>query len=283
VPVSSLRSVLSQAFDLRYGVPAFNVVNDLTMQAVVDAAVEARAPVIVQTSVKTVRAAGAAVLAGLHRAIAEQATVPVVLHLDHCPDRAVVTECIRHGWNSVLFDGSGLDLAECTRQTRGVVSEAHASGVDVEGEIEGIKGVEDDIGSDLDTGVYSIDSSVEFIKVTGIDCFAPAIGNAHGMYRSTPTLDAERVTQIVARAGIPIALHGGSGLTEAQFGDLVSRGCAKVNVSTALKQAFLGSNRAYLADNPGVTEPLRLLDHVREAVKEMALYHIASVGAAGRA
>jgi fructose-bisphosphate aldolase class II len=281
--VSSLRSVLSPAFDLRYGVPAFNVVNDLTMQAVVDAAVEARAPVIVQTSVKTVRAAGAAVLAGLHRAIAERAPVPVVLHLDHCQDRAVVTECVRHGWNSVLFDGSGLDLAECTRQTREVVAEAHASGVDVEGEIEGIKGVEDDVGSDLDTGVYSIDSSVEFIKATGIDCFAPAIGNAHGMYRSTPTLDAERVTQIVARAGIPIALHGGSGLTEAQFGDLVSRGCAKVNVSTALKQAFLGSNRAYLADNPGVTEPLRLLDHVRQAVKEMALYHISSVGAAGRA
>jgi fructose-bisphosphate aldolase class II len=283
VPVSSLRSVLGQAFDRRYGVPAFNVVNDLTMQAVVDAAVEARAPVIVQTSVKTVRAAGAAVLAGLHRAIAEQAPVPVVLHLDHCPDRAVVTECVRHGWNSVLFDGSGLDLAECTRQTREVVAEAHASGVDVEGEIEGIKGVEDDIGSDLDSGVYSIDSSVEFIKATGIDCFAPAIGNAHGMYRSTPSLDAERVTQIVARAGIPIALHGGSGLTEAQFGDLVGRGCAKVNISTALKQAFLGSNRAFLESNPAVTEPLRLLDHVREAVKEMALYHIASVGAAGQA
>jgi len=283
VPVSSLRSVLGQAFDRRYGVPAFNVVNDLTMQAVIDAAVEARAPVIVQTSVKTVRAAGAAVLAGLHRAIAEQAPVPVVLHLDHCPDRAVVTECVRHGWNSVLFDGSGLDLAECTRQTREVVAEAHASGVDVEGEIEGIKGVEDDIGSDLDSGVYSIDSSVEFIKATGIDCFAPAIGNAHGMYRSTPSLDAERVTQIVARAGIPIALHGGSGLTEAQFGDLVGRGCAKVNISTALKQAFLGSSRAFLESNPAVTEPLRLLDHVREAVKEMALYHIASVGAAGQA
>jgi fructose-bisphosphate aldolase class II len=283
VPVSSLRSVLGQAFDRRYGVPAFNVVNDLTMQAVVDAAVEARAPVIVQTSVKTVRAAGAAVLAGLHRAIAEQAPVPVVLHLDHCPDRAVVTECVRHGWNSVLFDGSGLDLAECTRQTREVVAEAHASGVDVEGEIEGIKGVEDDIGSDLDSGVYSIDSSVAFIEATGIDCFAPAIGNAHGMYRSTPTLDAERVTQIVARAGIPIALHGGSGLTEAQFGDLVGRGCAKVNISTALKQAFLGSNRAYLDDNPAVTEPLRLLDHVRQAIKEMALYHISCLGAAGQA
>jgi fructose-bisphosphate aldolase class II len=283
VPVSSLRSVLGQAFDRRYGVPAFNVVNDLTMQAVVDAAVEARAPVIVQTSVKTVRAAGAAVLAGLHRAIAEQAPVPVVLHLDHCPDRAVVTECVRYGWNSVLFDGSGLDLAECTRQTREVVAEAHASGVDVEGEIEGIKGVEDDIGSDLGTGVYSIDAAVAFIKATGIDCFAPAIGNAHGMYRSTPTLDAERVTQIVARAGIPIALHGGSGLTEAQFGDLVARGCAKVNISTALKQAFLGSNRAYLDGNPAVTEPLSLLNHVRRAVKEMALYHISCLGAAGQA
>jgi fructose-bisphosphate aldolase class II len=282
VPISPLRPVLGKALDARYGVPAFNVVNDLTMQAVVDAAVEARAPVIVQTSVKTVRAVGGGVLAGLLRAIAADAPVPIVLHLDHCPDRAVITECIRRGWNSVLFDGSGLDLDECTRQTKEVVEEAHASGVDVEGEIEGIKQVEDDISPD-GTGVYSIESSVGFIKATGIDCFAPAIGNAHGMYTSTPTLDAERVTQVVTRTGIPVALHGGTGLTEAQFRDLVGRGCAKVNISTALKQAFIGSYRAYLSDNLAVTEPLQVLDHVRRAVKEMALHHITWLGAAGQA
>jgi fructose-bisphosphate aldolase, class II len=282
VPISPLRSVLRQALDRGYGVAAFNVVDDLTMRAVVDAAIEARAPVIVQTSVKTVRAVGSGVLAGLFRAIAANAPVPVVLHLDHCPDRAVITECIRQGWNSVLFDGSGLDLDDCSRQTREVVEQAHSSGVDVEGEIEGIKGVEDDISAHGE-GVYSIESSVDFITTTGIDCFAPAIGNAHGMYPSTPVLDAERVSQIVARTGIPVALHGGTGLTEAQFRDLVGRGCAKVNISTAVKQAFVGGYRTYLTDHPSVTEPLQVMEHVRRAVREVARYHISCLGAAGQA
>lgn len=283
MPISTLKSVLGPAFEHGYGVAAFNIVNDVTAQAVVDAAVTARAPVILQTSVKTIQAAGAGVLGPLIRAIAAEAPVPVVLHLDHCPDRAVISECIRHGWNSVLFDGSGLDIADCTRQTQEVVHEAHASGVDVEGEIEGIKGVEDGVGSDLDTGVYSADSSVAFIKATGVDCFAPAIGNAHGMYRSTPSLDAEKVTEIVSRAGVPVVLHGGTGLSENQFRDLVQRGCAKVNISTALKRVFLGSSRSYLTENQEVTEPLRLLEHVRAAVRDMALSHIRILGGEGRA
>jgi fructose-bisphosphate aldolase, class II len=282
VPISPLRSVLRQALDRGYGVAAFNIVDDLTMRAVVDAAIEARAPVIVQTSVKTVRAVGSGILAALFREIAASAPVPVVLHLDHCPDRAVITECIRQGWNSVLFDGSGLDLDDCSRQTREVVEQAHASGVDVEGEIEGIKGVEDDISARAE-GIYSIESSVDFITTTGIDCFAPAIGNAHGMYSSTPVLDAERVSQIVARTGIPVALHGGTGLTEAQFRDLVGRGCAKVNISTALKQAFIGGYRTYLTDNPSASEPLHVMEHVRRAVTEVARYHISCLGAAGQA
>jgi ketose-bisphosphate aldolase len=282
VPISTLRSVLHDAFDRRYGVPAFNVVDDLTMQAVVNAAVRARSPVIVQTSVKTVRAVGGGVLAALFRAIAADAPVPVVLHLDHCPDREVITECIKHGWNSVLFDGSGLELAECTRQTREVVEQAHASGVDVEGEIEGIKGVGDGVAAQRD-GVYSIESAVGFIAATGIDCFAPAIGNAHGMYTSEPALDAERVSQLVALTGIPVALHGGTGLTEAQFRDLTGRGCAKVNISTALKHAFIGGYRGFLADHPSVSEPLQVMTHVRDAVEDMALYHVSCLGAADRA
>jgi fructose-bisphosphate aldolase, class II len=283
VPISPLKSVLAQAFERGYGVAAFNVVNDLTAQAVVDAAIEARAPVIVQTSVKTVRAAGTGVLAALVQAIAANAPVPVVLHLDHCPSREVISECIRHGWNSVLFDGSGLELDDCMRQTKEVVAEAHASGVDVEGEIEGIRGVEDGIGSALDTAVYSVDSSIDFITATGVDCFAPAIGNAHGMYSSTPSLDAEKVTQIASRTGVPVVLHGGTGLTEAQFRDLVRRGCAKVNISTALKQVFIGSSRAFLNENPGVSEPLQLLDYVRQTVRAMALSHIRTLGGEGQA
>ena len=103
------------------------------------------------------------------------------------------------------------------------------------------------------------------------------------MYRSTPSLDAEKVTEIVSRAGVPVVLHGGTGLSENQFRDLVQRGCAKVNISTALKRVFLGSSRSYLTENQEVTEPLRLLEHVRAAVRDMALSHIRILGGEGRA
>ena len=153
--------------------------------------------------------------------------VPVTLHLDHCPERAVISDCLRTGWNSVLFDGSALPVEENTRQTVEVVEEARRYGAHVEGEIEGIAGVEDGVGSDTADGRQSLEVVVDFVRTTGVDVFAPAIGNAHGLYKAEPTLDAQRVSDIVAAVAIPIALHGGTGMTNAQFKDLIGRGCAK--------------------------------------------------------
>jgi fructose/tagatose bisphosphate aldolase len=116
-----------------------------------------------------------------------------------------------------------------------------------------------------------------------VDIFAPAIGNAHGVYTRTPDLDAERVSDIVAATGVAIALHGGSGMSDEQFTDLVGRGCAKVNISTALKIAFVDAHREYLEANPGKHDPPKLLAHVRAAVKQMAEDHIRIFGSAGRA
>ena len=112
-----MKDIVDRAFSERYGVPAINVFNDLTLEAVLAGAVEARSPVIVQTSVKTVRSIGAGVFASLWRSLTEGIEVPVSLHLDHCPDRSVVTECLKHGWNSVLFDASALPVEENQRQT----------------------------------------------------------------------------------------------------------------------------------------------------------------------
>jgi fructose/tagatose bisphosphate aldolase len=138
VPVVPLREILSDAFAQRYGVPAINVFNDLTMEGVLAAAVESRSPLIVQTSVKTVKSIGGDVLFAMWTAMTAGIEVPVTLHLDHCPERAVITECLDRGWNSVLFDASNLDVAENTRQTVEVVAEARRHGADVEGEIEAI-------------------------------------------------------------------------------------------------------------------------------------------------
>ena len=259
IPVVSLKEVLGRAFEERYGVAAFNVVNDVTLQAVLTAAVATRAPVIVQTSVKTVRMFGANVLGSMFREMAQALPVPATLHLDHCPDREIISLCIANGWNSVLFDGSGLSVDENTRQTTEVVHEAHEAGVDVEGEIEGITGVEDDVGSPNTHPQYALDIAVDFIRTTGIDCFAPAIGNAHGVYHQEPQLDAQRVSDIVTVEPIPIVLHGGTGLAQHQFDDLIRRGCAKVNISTALKIAYIDAHKEYLGAHPGHARPARAL------------------------
>ena len=193
------------------------------------------------------------------RARADDVPVPVTLHLDHCPDREWISICLRTGWNSVLFDGSELDVAENTRQTIEVVAEAERLRRQVEGEIESVLGVEDGVGSDEAGEVHPVEVSSEFIEATGIYSFAPAIGTAHGLYKAEPHLMPERVTEIVEQHPIPQVLHGGTGLTEAQFTDLIARGCAKVNISTALKIAFVDSHREYLEANPAKKDPPSML------------------------
>jgi ketose-bisphosphate aldolase len=283
MPVVPIREILDPAFDQRYGVAAINIVDDLTLEAVLDAATELESPLIVQTSVKTVKSLGAGPLMSMWRARADAVPVPVSLHLDHCPDREWITTCLDAGWNSVLFDASHLDVAENTRQTIEVVAEADRHGAQVEGEIESVLGVEDGVGSDEAGAVHPIEVSSKFIEDTGIYSFAPAIGTAHGLYQKTPHLMPERVTEIVERHPIPMVLHGGTGLTEDQFTDLIARGCAKVNISTALKIAFVQSHREYLDANPGKNDPPSLLAHVKAAVKQMAIDHIAMFGSAGKA
>lgn len=285
MPVVSLKAILDRAFAERYGVPAINVVNDLTLEAVLAAAVERRSPLIVQTSVKTVRSIGRDVLYGMWATMTAGIEVPVSLHLDHCPEREVISDCLRGGWNSVLFDASQLPVEENLRQVIEVVAEARAVGGHVEGEIEAITGVEDGVGSDDVAKRQSLEVAVDFIERSGIDVFAPSIGNAHGVYTAEPKLDAQRVTDLVDATGIPIALHGGTGMTDAQFNDLIERGCAKVNISTALKVTFMKTNLEFLrrAEAAGKWDPPSLFREVRAAVTEMACGFIDTFGSAGKA
>lgn len=282
MPVVATREILRRAFAERYGVAAINVVNDLTMQAVLDAAEELRAPVIVQTSVKHVQLTGAPVMIAMWRAMTKDVSVPVALHLDHCPDRAVISECLELGWNSVLFDASKLTVEDNQRQCIEVVAEARRYGADVEGEIEGFKRTEEMTGDEA-ANVQSLETVVEFVKATGVDVFAPAIGNAHGTYRTTPHLDSQRVTDIVEATGIPVALHGGTGMSPEQFSDLIARGCAKVNISTALKIAFMQAGADHMAANPGKFDPPAQMQAQHAAVKAMAMDHIRLFGSDGKA
>ena len=283
MPIVSIKEILSRAFEERYGVGAFNIVNDLTLEAVLAAACELKAPLIIQTSVKTVKSIGLNVLYAMFREMASPLPIPVSLHLDHCPDRAVITACLNKGWNSVLFDGSHLPVEENRRQTIEVVAQARAYGAHVEGEIEGIMGVEDGVGSDEASAVQSLDTALDFIRSTGVDIFAPYIGNAHGMYKAAPKLDAQRVSDIVTAVPIPIALHGGTGLLLEQFTDLIARGCAKINISTAVKISYMRATAAYLQEHPGKYDPPALFRFVRTEVMAMAADHIRMFGSAGKA
>jgi ketose-bisphosphate aldolase len=282
MPAVPTGQILDRAFGEHYGVAAINVLNDLTMEAVLAAAEELRAPVIVQTSVKTVEQVGLDVLYAMWVEMTKAITVPVALHLDHCPQRELISACLAKGWNSVLFDASKLSVEENTRQCIEVVAEAKRYGALVEGEIEGFKRVED-VADDEEAEEQSLAVAVDFIKSTGVDVFAPAIGNAHGMYRATPKLDSQRVTDIVTATGIPVALHGGTGMTPEQFSDLIGRGCAKINISTALKISFMRSGYDYMTEHPGQYDPPSIFQAQRAAVMQMAKEHMRMFGSVGKA
>ena len=185
----------------------------------------------------------------------------------------------------MLFDGSLLPVSENQRQTIEVVAEARAVGANVEGEIEAITGVEDGVGTDAESKQQSLEVAVEYIERTGVDVFAPAIGNAHGVYHAEPKLDAQRVSDLVEAAGVPIALHGGTGMTDAQFTDLIARGCAKVNISTALKVVYMKANLEFLrgAEAKDTWDPPSLFRDVRASVLTMAADHMRRFGSVGKA
>jgi ketose-bisphosphate aldolase len=283
---ASTKQLALQARAAGYAVPAVNIVDGISIAAVVKAADSVGSPIILQTSVKTVKYFGAPVLAAIAQAAADEASVPVALHLDHCPDRSVITEAITHGWSSVLFDASDRPFDVARAETAEVTAEAHAAGVDVESEIENIVGVEDGVGSD-DPNVhfYSDEQLVEVATETGTDLIAPALGTAHGLYKASPVLLVDRVKALAALTDIPIVLHGGTGLSAEEFHAFIEAGVSKINISTALKLAYMYSARDHLAEaeRTGKWEPVKLFDQIRDSVTETVVEHIQLFGSANRA
>lgn len=283
MPVVPMQQILRDAFDKRYGVGAFNIVDWVTMDAVLAAAAETKSPVIVQVSVKTVKVMGAKLIQVMFAEMASRVPAPATLHLDHCPDRKVIDDCIAAGWNSVLFDASKLSYEENLAQTKEVVAQAHRHGVAVEGELEAVKGVEDGLGGEDEGAVVPLDKAVAFIRATGIDSFAPAIGTAHGVYKGTPKINFNRVSEIVAAEPIPLVVHGGTGLSDETFHELIRRGAPKINVSTQLKIVLADSYRTYLAEKPTEYDPLKLLGAVKKNLVAQVIAFMKIFGSEGKA
>lgn len=268
-----------------YAVPAVNVLDDLSLRAVVAAAVATSAPLIVQLSVKTVRSTGTELLTTMFRLATREAPVPVALHLDHCPDRAVIDEVVAAGWSSVLFDASDRDLATAERETAEVVAQAHAAGIDVESEIENIIGVEDGVGSDVALHAYSVPELAEVAARTGADLIAPQLGTAHGEYRARPVLLPERVRELAALTDRSIVLHGGTGLSAQDFRAFIDAGVSKINISTAVKVAYMRSAAVHLDEARARDrwDPPSMFRDVSAAVEAAIVPLIEQFGAAGHA
>jgi fructose-bisphosphate aldolase class II len=281
--VASLPEVMDRAFEQRYGVAAFNTVDDITMQGVIRAAEQSRSPLIIQISVKTVKFWGAEVIQHMFTDMATRATVPIALHLDHCPDPEIAKSCLNVGWNSVLFDGSGMSFDENLRVTHDIVKYANGLGASVEGEVVAVAGVEDGMGSDEEGGLPPIEKELEFVRDTGIYCYAPPIGTAHGFYKAAPRIRYDRMEYLVQKTNMPMVLHGGTGLTTEVYQRLIALGAAKVNISTALKKTYADGFATYLEKHPAQYDPLKLIGSVQSDVTAMAQALFKTFGSEGRA
>jgi len=280
----NMREMLGRARDGGYAVGAFNIVDPMTAQGVVRAAEAKRAPVIIQTSAKTVELLGTGCLSAMVRELAEKAAVPVALHLDHCKNMDLIGACIRAGWSSVMVDASSLPFEENVRMTREVVALARPLDITVEGELGAIVGVEDDIFvKEGEAHLADPAQSVEFVKRTGVDVFAPAIGTAHGIYKGVPVIAFDRLKEIAGSAGALVAIHGGTGLSDEVFRRVIGLGGVKVNISTQIKHIYRDSFTGFIGKNPGVYEPVKIMAAVRGDTQAAVESFIDKFGSAGKA
>ncbi|MBP6944867.1 class II fructose-1,6-bisphosphate aldolase [Patescibacteria group bacterium] len=302
----SSASLLKKARAGKYAIPAFNI-NDLEMlKAVIQAAVLERSPIIVQTSEGAIEYAGMDYLIAMVN-VAAKNKIPVVLHLDHGKNLKTIKLAIDSGYTSVMFDGSALPYLENVRDTKQVVKWAKAKRVSVEAELGSIKGIEDLVNvQERDAVLTNPEQAVQFVKETGCDALAVAIGTAHGAYKfkGITHLDLERLKEISKRVKLPLVLHGASGVMEnvvelaekygAKLGEArgvldedikkaIPLGIAKINIDTDLRLAFTAGVREALHDLPTVIDPRKLLEPASLLMTEVARYKIRLFSSHGKA
>ena len=289
--IVNAREIAQQAAEGKYAVGAFNVTNLIQLEGVVDAAVEMKSPVIIQTSVKPSKFLGPDVLVSIYRAIAASAPVPLCLHLDHCTEIAHCKRCADAGYTNIMIDASKQPFEDNIAQTREVVEYCHKAGdISVEGELGTVGGVEDQIRvAEDEAQLANPDQAVQFVEQTGVDLFAPAIGTAHGVYKTrNPKIDFERlgrINRILNGRGVktPLVVHGGTGLPADYITRLIEMGGAKFNVSTELKHTLIDSGFGYVSAHRDEYDPGKVDIAVRDAIRKTVVAWIQKLGSAGKA
>jgi len=278
------KEILDHAHKYNYAVGAFNVNNMEIVQAIIEAAEETNSPVILQASQGGIKYAGIEYIAALGKLAGRKAKVPVALHLDHGTDFDQVMLCIRHGFTSVMIDGSKYDFQKNINITKKVIEVAHAVGVSVEAELGKIGGTEDNVTVDEREATFTDPKEAKiFVDETGVDYLAIAVGTAHGVYKGEPKLDFDRIKAIKELLEIPLVLHGSSGVPADSIKKAVSLGINKINIDTDLRIAFTQAIRDYNEKNPKNIDPRKVLAPAKEAMKEVIKEKINIFGSAGRA
>ena len=266
-----------------YAVGAFNVENMEMVQAVVAAAEELKSPVIMQTTPSTIKYASPEMFYANVAAAANNASVPVVMHLDHGSSFELAVHAFRAGYTSIMIDGSHSVFEENIAITKSVVDVCHAGNVPVEAELGKVGGKEDDLDGGDDNPYTDPQEAKEFVERTGVDSLAVGIGTAHGVYKGTPKLDVERLSEIREVVSIPLVLHGTSGVPDEAVKECIRRGICKVNYATDLRIAFSNGVKEYLAANPDAFDPKKYNAVGREKVKEYVMSKMLVCGSNGRA
>lgn len=285
MPLVTTRELFAAAEQGNYAVGAFNVNNMEIIQAIVQAAEAERSPVILQASQGAIKYAGIEYITGLVKTAAANSSIPMALHLDHGTDFNTIVSCLRHGFTSIMFDGSQYSLDENIERTQKVVEMCHAVGVPVEGEIGRIGGVEDDIKVDeRDALLSDPNEALRFVEATGVDSLAPAIGSAHGLYKAEPDLDFDRVAKMrELGVRIPLVLHGGSGIPEWQIKKAIAMGVRKINIDTELRSEFMQALRTAVTSNPQELDPRKVLAPARAAMQARVQEKMRLFGSSGKA
>ena len=293
-----------------FAIGAFNVNNMEIVQGIVDAAAENNSPVILQASSSAIKYARINYLMKLiEAAVEEHPNIPIAVHLDHGPDFETCKKCVDAGFTSVMFDGSKYDFEENIRLTKEVVEYAHAHGVVVEAELGKLAGIEDDVNVATDEAKYTDPAQAEeFVRRTGVDSLAIAIGTSHGAYKfkGEAKLRFDILKEIKARIpNTPIVLHGAStvipelvdmcnqyggnipgakGVPDEILHEASISGVSKINVDTDLRLAMTAGIRKVFAEDPSAFDPRKYLTPARELVKETVSHKIKDVfGSANKA
>ena len=278
----TMNDILAPAKAGGYGVGFFNAVNVEMARAIIEAAEELRAPVMVGTAEVLLPAMPLENVADYLIPMARRSSVPVCVHYDHGLTFDKCIQALQLGFTSVMYDCSTLDYESNVANVAEMVRVCHAAGATVEGEL-GHVGDNEGAGRLLNPSDYYTDPAMaeDFVRRTEVDALAVAVGNAHGAYRFPPNLDFDRIEAIAVRTDLPLVLHGGSGLSDSDFRTAVSRGVCKVNIFTDLDQAGRAGTEAGLRAGAGTL--MGLIPHAIEAMKRVAAEKITLFGSAGKA